>query len=138
MAQMNKTYQNAKAIVQGENNYLFSYNGHLTCVIAQLDRTRTEDFDLKILVVTQLRTAILGLEKKEPEAKLGVLLFVIHLLSYRSDEKPGKSEGEPVWEAVFSLVKSVSEVLLTSLPDFWKISKNFMDGKYKKVWSTSG
>ncbi|KAF7761527.1 hypothetical protein Agabi119p4_9519 [Agaricus bisporus var. burnettii] len=101
MAQMNKTSQNAKAIVR-----------------AQLDRTAIEYSDSTTLAVTQLRTAIFGLEKKEPETNLG------------------KSENEPVWEAVFSLVKGVSEVLLSSLPDFWKISKNFMDGKYKK--SSSG
>ncbi|EKM75617.1 hypothetical protein AGABI1DRAFT_46058 [Agaricus bisporus var. burnettii JB137-S8] len=102
MAQMNKTSQNAKAIVR-----------------AQLDRTAIEYSDSTTLAVTQLRTAIFGLEKKEPETNLG------------------KSENEPVWEAVFSLVKSVSEVLLSSLPDFWKISKNFMDGKYKKVCMSS-
>jgi hypothetical protein len=45
----------------------------------------------------------------------------------------GHSEGEPVWQAIFDLVKNISEVLLASLPNFWKISKNFMEGKYKKV-----
>jgi hypothetical protein len=39
-----------------------------------------------------------------------------------------------VWEAIFDLVKDTSEVLPASLPTFWKISKNFMEGKYKKVW----
>ena len=38
-----------------------------------------------------------------------------------------------MWQAVFDLVKNISEVLLSSLPNFWKISKNFADGKYKKV-----
>lgn len=32
-----------------------------------------------------------------------------------------------------SLVKNVSEVMLTSLPNFWKISRAFLDGKFKKV-----
>ena len=38
-----------------------------------------------------------------------------------------------MWQAIFDLVKNISEVLLSSLPNFWKISKNFIDGKYKKV-----
>ncbi|KXN89146.1 Exocyst complex component 2 [Leucoagaricus sp. SymC.cos] len=97
MEQMNKTYQKAKLIVQTE-----------------LERTRTEDAILTTLLMTQLRTAVLGLEQKQPEANFGY------------------SEGEPVWQAVFDLVKNISEVLLSSLPNFWKISKNFMEGKYKK------
>jgi hypothetical protein len=37
------------------------------------------------------------------------------------------------WQAIFDLVKNTSEVMLSTLPNFWKIAKNFMDGKYKKV-----
>lgn len=88
-------------------------NAKLT-VQAELDRTRTEDSELTTLLAIQLRAAVLGLENKQPEANLG------------------QSEGEPVWQAIFDLVKNISEVLLSSLPNFWKISKNFMQGKYKK------
>jgi exocyst complex component 2 len=45
----------------------------------------------------------------------------------------GSSQGESVWQAIFDMTKNVSEVLIASLPNFWKISKNFIDGKYKKV-----
>jgi len=31
------------------------------------------------------------------------------------------------------MVKNLSEILLLSLPNFWKIAKSFMDGKLKKV-----
>jgi len=31
------------------------------------------------------------------------------------------------------MVKNVSEVMLSSLPNFWKISKSFLEGKFKKV-----
>lgn len=41
--------------------------------------------------------------------------------------------GHDVWQAVLDMVKSVSEVMLSSLPNFWKISQAFMDGKYRKV-----
>ncbi len=33
------------------------------------------------------------------------------------------------------MVKNVSEAMLTSLPNFWRISKSFMEGRYKKVLS---
>jgi hypothetical protein len=34
---------------------------------------------------------------------------------------------------VFDMVKNVSEVMMSTLPNFWKIAKGFLDGKYKKV-----
>jgi hypothetical protein len=46
---------------------------------------------------------------------------------------PAKSASEPAWQAVLDLVKNVSEAISSSLPSFWTLSKNFIDGKYKKV-----
>lgn len=31
------------------------------------------------------------------------------------------------------MVKNVSEVMLTSLPNFWRIARGFLEGKLKKV-----
>jgi exocyst complex component 2 len=31
------------------------------------------------------------------------------------------------------MVKNLSEIMLSSLPNFWKIAKSFMDGKFKRV-----
>ncbi|KAL1743983.1 exocyst complex component Sec5-domain-containing protein [Schizophyllum fasciatum] len=47
-----------------------------------------------------------------------------------------KSSGEPIWIAILAMVKAVSEVLLTSLPNFWRIAKSFMDGRFKRPSST--
>jgi exocyst complex component 2 len=33
---------------------------------------------------------------------------------------------------VFDLVKNVSETMMSTLPNFWKIAKGFLEGKYKK------
>jgi exocyst complex component 2 len=38
-----------------------------------------------------------------------------------------------VWQVTLELVKSLSEVILTTVPNFWKIAKNYTEGKYKKV-----
>jgi hypothetical protein len=54
------------------------------------------------------------------------------------------SGGHDVWNVVFDMVKNVSEVMMSTLPNFWKIAKGFLDGKYRKVrfhccpkvWST--
>lgn len=31
------------------------------------------------------------------------------------------------------MVKDLSEIVVHSLPNFWRIAKNYMDGRYKKV-----
>lgn len=93
-----------------------TYQKAKVIVQAALDRSRTEDSELTSMLA--LRAAVLRLEDKQYEVNLG------------------QSEGEPVWQAVFDLVKNISEVLLSSLPNFWKISKNFADGKYKKSLSS--
>ncbi|TFK20519.1 hypothetical protein FA15DRAFT_673418 [Coprinopsis marcescibilis] len=67
----------------------------------------------------QLQSAILQLEATQSEAAVA------------------KSPGEPVWQAILELVKSVSEVLLSSLPSFWKISRSFIDGRFRKNVSSS-
>jgi exocyst complex component 2 len=43
------------------------------------------------------------------------------------------SAAEPVWQAISNVVKGLSEVMLTSLPNFWRVSTSFMEGKFKKV-----
>lgn len=45
--------------------------------------------------------------------------------------------GNESWQAILMMVKSVSEIMMSSLSNFWKISKAFIDGKYRKVESTS-
>jgi exocyst complex component 2 len=44
-----------------------------------------------------------------------------------------KGTGHEVWQVILGLVKNLSEVILTTVPNFWKIAKNYTEGKYKKV-----
>lgn len=44
-----------------------------------------------------------------------------------------QASGHEVWQAILDMVKAVSEVLLSSLPNFWKIARSYIDGKYKRV-----
>lgn len=41
--------------------------------------------------------------------------------------------GAESWQAILTMVKNVSEIMMSSLSNFWKISKAFIDGKYRKV-----
>ncbi|KAL1716688.1 exocyst complex component Sec5-domain-containing protein [Schizophyllum commune] len=82
------------------------------------DQHETDHTQMTALIAAELRVAVAALETKQPEAVLA------------------KSSGEPVWIAILAMVKAVSEVLLTSLPNFWRIAKSFMDGRFKRPSST--
>lgn len=36
-----------------------------------------------------------------------------------------------VWKAIYDSVKTLSSLLVQSLPDFWRLSKAFIEGKFK-------
>jgi hypothetical protein len=52
-----------------------------------------------------------------------------HITCYVS----ARGTGSDVWKTTHELVKSLSEIMLSTIPNFWKIAKGYMDGKYKKV-----
>ena len=41
--------------------------------------------------------------------------------------------GHEIWKLIFDLVRNLSEVILQTLPSFWKVAKGYMEGKYQKV-----
>lgn len=43
-----------------------------------------------------------------------------------------KSKDVGVWKALLKLVQNVTNVMRTKLPEFWKLSKNFIDEKYQQ------
>ncbi|GAA6063763.1 hypothetical protein JCM10212_002715, partial [Sporobolomyces blumeae] len=45
--------------------------------------------------------------------------------------------GKEVWRLVFELVKNLNEVVLQTLPSFWKVAKGYMEGKYQKKLSSA-
>lgn len=46
----------------------------------------------------------------------------------------GNCRQQDVWNAIIGMIKSLQEVLLSSLPNFWRVARDFTDGKFKKVW----
>jgi hypothetical protein len=41
--------------------------------------------------------------------------------------------GHEIWKAIWDLTKAVSEVILATLPNFWRVAKSYLDGRFKKV-----
>ncbi|KAI5996502.1 exocyst complex component Sec5-domain-containing protein [Pisolithus orientalis] len=67
-------------------------------------------------------------------SQLGLCLAALD--TKQSDLTILQGRGHEVWETILELVKNVSEDLLSSLPNFWKIAKGFLDGKFKKPTSS--
>ncbi|GAA5997397.1 exocyst subunit SEC5 [Rhodotorula paludigena] len=40
--------------------------------------------------------------------------------------------GVEVWRLIFDLVRNLNEVIMQTLPSFWKVAKGYMEGKYQK------
>ncbi|PIL27676.1 hypothetical protein GSI_10828 [Ganoderma sinense ZZ0214-1] len=70
-------------------------------------------------LASQLQTCVQAIEAKQPDMVIAV------------------SAGQDIWEAIHTMVKNVSEAMLIPLPNFWRISKSFMEGRYKKNAATS-
>ena len=90
---------------------------------------------LKYLLASQLGTCIAALKAGKQDQVLRMssfasALFMIHILFIFSTAQSG---GHDVWNAVFDMVKNISEVMMSTLPNFWKVAKGFLDGKYRKV-----
>ncbi|KAG6865442.1 hypothetical protein C0991_002518 [Blastosporella zonata] len=74
----------------------------------------SEPGNLTLYIAGQLQTAMIALETKQADSIIA------------------RSSAEPVWQSILDMIKSISETMLSSLPNFCKISKNFMEGKYRK------
>ncbi|CED82783.1 Sec5 subunit of exocyst complex [Phaffia rhodozyma] len=72
-----------------------------------------------------------GEEALEKRRALNLQRCVLSLSLMKEPEKVLENgDGHEVWKAMLDLVKNLSDVLLHSLPNFWRIAKHFLDGKY--------
>jgi len=91
---------------------------------------------LKSLLAAQLGDCIAALKAGKQDQALRMLSLSQSLsseLHVRLRFFTAQSGGHEVWNAVFDVVKNVSEIMMSTLPNFWKIAKGFLDGKYRKV-----
>ncbi|KAI0777231.1 exocyst complex component Sec5-domain-containing protein [Trametes elegans] len=70
-------------------------------------------------LASQLQVCVQALETKQPDSVIA------------------QAGAHEIWEAIESMVKNVSEAMLTPLPNFWRISKSFMEGRYRKNVTSS-
>ncbi|KDQ60180.1 hypothetical protein JAAARDRAFT_205190 [Jaapia argillacea MUCL 33604] len=104
------------------NHMTTVYQTGLATVKVVQDRTSPEDLDddtVNKTLAAQLQLCIVALGAKQSESVVA------------------QSGGHEVWQAIGDMVKNISETMLSSLPNFWRISKSFLDGKFKKGSSPS-
>ncbi|KAI0030356.1 exocyst complex component Sec5-domain-containing protein [Vararia minispora EC-137] len=68
----------------------------------------------------------------EPKLATQLQMCMAALKSGQSDAAIGKSHGHEVWQATVDMVKAISECMMSTLPSFWRISRGYMDGKYRR------
>lgn len=73
---------------------------------------------LRQILSAQLQVCIVALESKAPEAIIA------------------QAGGHEVWQTTWDMVKNISEVMVSSLPNFWKIARSFLEGKFKRPSSS--
>lgn len=107
----------------------------LTHVPASVEKSLPvkESDDSRVLLTIELQNAMVALEAKQPDMSVGKLFFCIFCPSVLNLLWSAKSARELLWQAILDMVKNLSEIILSSLPNFWKIAKSFMDGKFKRV-----
>ncbi|KAH9897042.1 exocyst complex component Sec5-domain-containing protein [Cubamyces lactineus] len=99
-----------------------AYNTAVNTIQGLIDKTPISGPDngsLNHELASQLQICVQALESKQADAVIA------------------QGGGHDVWEAIQTMVKNISEAMLTPLPNFWRISKAFMEGRYKKNASSS-
>ncbi|KAG8216446.1 exocyst complex component Sec5-domain-containing protein [Butyriboletus roseoflavus] len=94
-----------------------SYRSGVEAINKSLSEVPPETSDpdgLSTSLKFQLQLCLASLETKQPETTIA------------------QSGGHEVWEAIFEMTKNMSEILLSSLPSFWKIARSFIEGKFKR------
>ncbi|KAG8808296.1 hypothetical protein FRB91_006330 [Serendipita sp. 411] len=89
-------------------------------------------YEASLAKVTEQRSRQLP-EVAQPERIALSLARGINSLDTPSMEATlAKGTGYDVWQSTVELVKSLSEVMGSTVPNFWKIAKGYMEGRYKK------
>ncbi|KAF9957227.1 hypothetical protein BGZ70_009593 [Mortierella alpina] len=101
-----------------------------------IKKIMTESYDEQIALVEEIRKSDEFLQSQNMIASGRTALFKQILGAVHSSEFENTFSKEPevkAWMSIMIGVKTLSELLLRLLPDFWKLAVAFMDGKIQKV-----
>jgi exocyst complex component 2 len=103
----------------------FYLNSQYKWIINQLTNT----FNEAVRKIDVWKSSIYG-EESDVARSLSLKNATAHI--HLRDADFG-AEGDPelkAWRAILDLVKTTSNLLLRCLPDFWKLSTSFIEGKF--------
>ncbi|KAF9115084.1 hypothetical protein BGX27_009007 [Mortierella sp. AM989] len=103
-----------------------------------IKKIMAESYDEQITLVEELRKSEDYLQSQNMTASGRTGLFKQILGAMNSSEFENMFAKEPevkVWLAISAGVKTLSELMLRLLPDFWKLATAYMEGKIQKVQS---
>ncbi|KAI1317314.1 hypothetical protein EDD11_008683 [Mortierella claussenii] len=101
-----------------------------------IKKIMTESYDEQIVLVDELRKSDNYVQSQNMTLSGRTALFKQILANVNSSEFEMMFAKEPevkVWLAISTGVKTLSELLMRLLPDFWKLATAFMEGKIQKV-----
>lgn len=90
---------------------------------------------LNAALVLQLRLCLAAVDTKQSDVTICKWYDTDILIMCLRSSTTAQGGGHEIWETIWEMVKAMSEVLLSSLPNFWKVAKNFLEGKFKRVRS---
>ncbi|CCA74454.1 related to Exocyst complex component Sec5 [Serendipita indica DSM 11827] len=96
-----------------------------------LQRVKTV-YDTALAKVTEQRSQQLQDADKAERIAMSLATNINSLDGPNTEATLAKGVGHEVWQSTLDLVKSLSEVILSTVPNFWKIARSYMEGKYKK------
>ncbi|KAF9931299.1 hypothetical protein BGZ65_004944 [Modicella reniformis] len=101
-----------------------------------IKKIMAESYDEQTILVEELRKSEEYLQSLNLTMSGRTDLFKQILGAVNSNEFENMFAKEPevkVWLAIYAGVKTLSELLLRLLPDFWKLATAYMEGKIQKV-----
>ncbi|KAI9065588.1 hypothetical protein FKP32DRAFT_1610523 [Trametes sanguinea] len=108
-----------KHIVQNMRDAYTNAVNAIQALVEKAPVSAPDNASLNHELASQLQVCVQALETKQPEAVIA------------------QSGGHEIWEAIQTMVKNISEAMMTPLPNFWRISKSFMEGRYRKNAASS-
>ncbi|KAN0060309.1 Exocyst complex component S5 [Thecaphora frezii] len=108
--------------------YLESQHSHIRSLMRKA-------FDSNVAKVEAVRS-ISRLVPRTPKDRAKDIQKCVTLI--RSGADFDKAIGADGWKAIHELVRSVSETIVSTLPGFWRVAKNHMEGKFTKGKSGAG
>ncbi|KAL1921037.1 uncharacterized protein VTP21DRAFT_11672 [Calcarisporiella thermophila] len=96
-----------------------------------------EAYDEEMEKIQALRNSMSSLQDINRYRALALKRAILASNTKNFEASLSKELDVEIWQAMLNLVKTLSDMLLRSLPDFWKLCKSFIEGKFQNKTSAT-